>query len=136
MTEPYFKRIGVRDVDKIDLKHWKRAVEEGYYGHKVEDLIMDVAQGVLQLWRGRGEGFEVILLTQMFKHPAGKELKIWSLAGKGYVKNLGLIHDTLVEYAKEQGCRWLSGETKSRGFDRVYERFNPDLTSKFFLKEI
>lgn len=123
MTAPYVEQIWIDKIDARDLTCLQIAVDVGIFGHRVEHILLEVEQHHMQLWRGEYNSERFVVITQILSHPGGRELKIWSVGGKGYVKALDKTYTTLHAFAKKYQCRWITGLVKRKGFERLYARF-------------
>lgn len=124
MTDTYLEHIWLDKVDEIDRANLQIAVEQSIFGHTVDHILAAVAHNTTQIWRGEHKGQRFIMVTQMFEHPGGREFRIWSVGGSGYVKALDEAYKVIEAYAREHNCKWITGLVKRRGFERLYKRFN------------
>ena len=116
-----------------DLRHLQQAATVGPYGYTAQWVIEQVAQGRMHLVRWPGG----LMILELRAHPGGKELFIWSLAGKGYFTNVGKIYQDLEMLARVEDCRWISGFVLRPGFKRIYSRlFTPELWMELGRKEL
>jgi hypothetical protein len=69
-------------------------------------------------------------------HPAGREFTMGVFAGEGvFPTQYAPIADSIFEWAKGKGCRWVRFENLHPGLDRHYQRkFHREAT--VFVKEI
>lgn len=123
MTEPYLTQIWLDKVDARDLNCLQIAVDASIFGHKVEHILTSVQDFTSQLWRGGCGDKRFVMVTQVFAHPGGKELRIWSVGGEGYIEAIDACYKTLIDYAKENDCKWLTGIVLRKAFERVYAKF-------------
>ena len=130
------KQVWIDDLKDDDLILLDKAAKTSYYGHELKHIVEDIAHLRLQCWIGRGPRSHFALLTKLTTHPGGKELAIWCVAGKGYVRNLEGIYERLKEFAKAEGCRWLTGYVDRKGFGRLYARFAPLKKYGLWMKEL
>lgn len=123
MTDTYLEQIWLDKFDKEDEIALQMALDAGIFGHKVEHILADVETFTTQLWRGECRGQRFIMVTQMFDHPGGRELRIWSVGGHGYIRALDHSYSVLEAYARKYGCKWITGLVSRNGFERLYKRF-------------
>ena len=83
-TENTFEQIWLDTLDDEDITALQLAVSISPFGHTVEGILADVANNESQLWRGTNGDKRFVMITQLFRHPGGMELKIWSVGGQGY----------------------------------------------------
>ena len=119
-----FKQIFLEDLTDRDFFNLELAVSLNQFGHTVEHILGSVAEHSSQLWRGTNGKKQFIMITQIFNHPAGSELRIWSLGGQGYLPMIDLAGDGLKEFGKKYNCKWLTGKAKRKAFEKLYKRFN------------
>lgn len=138
MTDTYFEQIYLDRISDNVLILLDKAVKTSYYGFKVSHILPEIANFNMQLWECKGDNTHFIVITQMTKYPAGTELMIWSVAGKGYIKNVDLVYDTLINFARDNNCRWLSGliTDEAKRLEKVYQKFDADLKYKHYAMEI
>lgn len=137
-TDTYFKQIYLDSIDDDIISLLDKAVSMSYYGFKVSHILPEIANFNMQLWEGKGHKTHFIAITQMTKYPGGTELVFWSLAGKGYIRNVDLVYNTLAKFAQENNCRWFSGKvvTEAKALEKVYEKFGVELKYKHFTLEL
>lgn len=119
-----------------DLKNIHKAALASYYGHEGKHLLPWIVDGRMTVWRGEGDGADFVILTVTNDYPGGKELYVWSLAGKGYIEHLPSCYERLKEYAEGLGCRWISGYIDRRGFARIYKNIEPIKKYHLWMKEL
>jgi hypothetical protein len=104
-------------------------------GETAEKILFAIASGKGHLLRivGKAQG---IITGQVVVHPAGKEFSMGIFAGKGvFPSEYRSIADSIFEWAKEQGCRWVRFENTHPVLDHFYSRkFSQKAT--VFVKEI
>jgi len=124
-------QIWIDQIDDETVEAINRALGAVYFGYDIHYVIEQVAHLKMQLWRGRG----FIVLTTINTHPGGKELNIWTVGGKGYIKEIPRIYETLKDFALKEDCKWITGFVDRKGFGRLYKEFN---TKKYglWIKEI
>lgn len=135
-TDTYLKQIWVDCLDEIDRKCLQKAVDASYYGHEVGHILADVQENFMQLWRGAADGKRFVIITQVFSHPGGKELRIWSVGGEGYIRAIETSYATLCEFAKKYHCKWITGLVNREGFERLYKKFNFTETYRNWIVEL
>lgn len=130
----YITWIRPEELSASDTKWLTACSKIGYYGYKPGDIVLMALKGEVQLWRVKdGAG---IVITRILSHPAGKELDIWLLAGRGLIRLADGICEQLENYARSMGCRWVSGHSARPGLTRLYERLIGPSDMKSFTKEI
>lgn len=118
--KPYISRITVADLTPDDEKWLDIALKTDYHGLSMGRCLSLIAQDTMQMWRmGRFEG---IFVTEIVAWENGTSLVGLYLAGKGYIKNLDSIVETLKYFASNQGCRTIEFSTKLKGLQRIYEK--------------
>ena len=135
MTGKVLRQIAVQDLSEQDIFWLIKATATSYTGAEPKHIMADAAQGLMQLWRvGEEEG---LIVTQLLHHPAGNELHVWSMAGRGIIPRIEDIYQDLLSMAKEHNCRWIGGSPTSPGLERVYERvIGATQWASRYLKEI
>lgn len=136
MTDTYFEQIWLDKLDETSMKALQKAVKASYYDYRVEDILKFISDFKMQLWRGQHQDETFILVTQVIQHPNGKELQIWSVGGKGYVKQVNRVYEKLEAFAQAEGCKWISGQIEDARFERVYKRFKPKKVYTTWVTEI
>ena len=118
--QPYIYQVGVPDLAPDDLRWLDIALKTDYHGLSIDRLLVLVAKNEMQLWRmGKWEG---IFVTELVKWENGTSLVGLYLAGRGFLKNLETIVETLKTFARNQGCRNIEFATQDKRLQRVYER--------------
>lgn len=120
--EPYFSQIWLDKVDDAVLLCLQKATAACYTGHKVEDVLKGLANFELQLWRGAGP---FVAITRVVEYPAGRQLELWAIGGKGYIATLPQVVEVLTEFAKQMGCKWVAYTTDRVAFQKVCAKFAP-----------
>lgn len=134
--EGAFGQIWIDALDERDISALEAAVSVTVFGHTIKDILASVATLDSQLWRGTKGEDHFVLVTQIFQHPGGRELRIWSVGGSGYFKMLDNAYEVLEAYAKEIGAKWITGLVKREGFEKMYKRFNYKDVHRHWIVEI
>lgn len=101
------------ELEDKDLVWMMKALAGHYGGYEPIDVVREIAEGLPhEIWRLEGPA-EGIIITTVIEHPAGKELLIWWLAGKGILKNLYQIYGALKDIARDRDCTWISGAAQN-----------------------
>lgn len=118
--KPFICKVDVEDLLPDDLSWLDKALRTDYHGISKEVCLANTKAGLMQLWRmGAWQG---IIVTEIIGWDSGKSLVGLYIAGKGYLKNLDGIKDTLRFFAETQGCRVIEFATQDKRLQRVYER--------------
>lgn len=121
-SETYIEPVWLDKLDDHDRLCLQKAVDASYYGHKVEHILASVSDFQTQLWRGENSKGRFIVITQVFQHPAAKELHIWSIGGEGYLEGMGEVFKALKAYAQEIGATHISAQVR-KGFEKFAKDF-------------
>lgn len=121
-SDTYIEPVWLDKLDDQDRLCLQKAVEASYYGHKVEHILASVSDFQSQLWRGTNAEGRFIVVTQVFQHPAAKELCIWSIGGAGYLEGMHEVFKVLKAYAKEIGATHISAQVR-KGFEKFAKDF-------------
>lgn len=109
-----------------------KIAQEDYTGMEAKDIILDAARGQLKLWDWKsGSG---LVVTELLHHPAGSELLVFGLAGEGLGKELRTIAEFLKQYAREQGCRWVGGNTTNMKLQKLSFRLAKAVSTRFIVE--
>lgn len=135
MTDTYLEQIWIDKVDELDMIALTKAVEASYYGHKVEHILASVETFESQLWRGESPGGRFVVVTQLFQHPGGKQLLIWSIGGEGYLEAMDTVFEVLKDYARKVEAKWLSANVR-KGFTKFADRFGVEAEYTNWITEI
>jgi hypothetical protein len=121
-----YKVEPIVNFDEMDLEHVKKLCRTSYSGLSYEDVLQDIARGILRPWRITGPKCEGILLLRLDQHPLGRELVIWGIAGSGIMRGAKDMFGTIVGHAREQGCRWVTAYNMEPHLAKLYstELFN------------
>lgn len=136
MTEPYIEHIWVDKITESDIILLQKLENLDMFGYKVEHMLEAIKVFNMQLWRGTGENVHFLLITQVFAHPAGNEMRIWAVVGRGYKNCVEKMYATLCEYGKNNGVKWLTGSTRRNGFDKLYKMLKNSVDYKWWVVEI
>ena len=116
----YVMPIKPEQLTAQDIKWLHKICEMNYYGHEAHHIIADVLRKDKQLWRFEGEKLAGLGVTSVEKYPAGTELWIWGIAGKGYVKKFPQILESLISFLPEHNICWISGSTRLPRLRKIY----------------
>lgn len=122
-SSPYIEQIWLDKITDADLICLQKAVEVCYTGHRVEDVLRGLSRFELQLWRGINGPDTFSIITRIVQYPGGKQLEVWSIGGKGYVRSVEQVYGRLKEFAKESSCRWFAVTIERKAFLKLYKRF-------------
>ena len=131
-----FSQIWVDRLDKNDVQALLAIEKSCYYGHTVDWILDRVTNFELALWRGKGTKIDFLLLTQLRNYPGGKELFLWGVGGKGYLRSAAVVIPKLISYAKSNACRWLTGISARDGFEKVHELQGAKILYKHYVVEL
>ncbi len=132
---PYIKQIWLDEITDETLSALDKAVRMSYYGHRLKDLIPEIAELRVQLWQGQSSSGLFVYLTKLRSYPEGKELELWAVGGRGWVKHYKKIHARVEAFAQAEGCRWISYSTDRKGWMKLQpEGFKKKST--LWMKEI
>lgn len=84
-----------------DMRWIIRAARVEAANTSLQAVIAEAELGTCQIWRMSGEGCQGILVTRVLE---SKEVFIWLLAGKGFLKVADKIFLELEEFAKQNDC--------------------------------
>lgn len=136
MTDTYIQQIWLDSIEAEDITPLQLAADVLPFGYKVEDILGDIREGYRQLWRGVNKVGRFVLVTQIVQHPGGKELNVWTIAGQGYIYGLKQAHAKMIEFGKENNCKWLTGMVRRKGFERAYRLFPHRDVSRYLIGDI
>lgn len=102
----------------------------------IDDLKKGVADRTMQMWVTRENGkLLAVVLTEIVAWPQGQVLSAFVIGGTDMHKWLPAFDDTLSRYAREHGCKFLSGGGR-KGWERVLKPLGWDSPSATYLKRL
>lgn len=105
------------ELTKSDLSHLLSAAKAGYPYIDAEEFIKaSQFKGAYQFWRVD----DGIIVTEIIVYPTFKELNIALLEGKNLMSKAEEIMEDLISFAKEEGCRKLTGFVQRKGLKKFY----------------
>ena len=124
------ERISPRDLRNFDgaVASLSKCLDK-LRSHDFTDVLKLMAEGLLTLWTW-GDGF---ILLEIVKHPRAKELVVFAVWGKNYLRNHKLIMIDLEDIAREHGCDYITAYVERKGWFRPFLGFNKTYR---FIKEI
>lgn len=102
------------------------------HGLTLPDVLKAVEAQNMVLWSW-GEG---LIVTQFIDFPAGRELMVTHLGGRGYLKRLAELRAEMEEIARKCGCRWMSGIVARQGLVKEYLEQGGEFAAAYMIKEI
>jgi hypothetical protein len=115
------EQIKPLDVGLDEVDDFNRALDDGIGGIRVDTVVNIVLAGKGQIWRFKAEDGQGIIITLVDEKVDGKELFVLGLAGRSMAPHIKEIYESLAEFGKEHGCRWIVGHAKP-ALARVYRR--------------
>jgi hypothetical protein len=123
------------DLTEEDLRFLVLGAHSLRTGQTAEKILLRIASGKGNLLRivGKAKG---IIAGSILIHPGGKEFSMGLFAGEGiFPSQYRSVADSIFEWAKKAGCRWVKFENIHPSLDRYYARkFAREAT--VFVKEI
>lgn len=116
------KRIGLDGLTRADVEALLTRCADDPYGWEFKDVLEALRESRFAAYRWSGD-FNGLMLVKVNAYPGGKELYLWHLSGKGFIKNMAAVHARTVELARSLGCRWMSTSAQRRGLQKFYARF-------------
>ena len=114
--------VAFEDLTVEDLRFLVEGAHALWAGVTAEKILFEIASGKGFLLRivGKGRG---IITGQIFDYPLGKEFVMGVFAGNGIFPNeYAPLSDSVFEWAKGKGCRWVRFENLHPILDRFYSR--------------
>ena len=138
VSDVYMFQVAVEDLNEQDLLWIASACEDCYYGYTPKDIFAETITGHFQLWKfgDAEEHCTGIMITRLDEYPAGKELWIWGVAGRGYVRNFPVIRQTIMNFAKASKCKWVSGMATLPRLETLYNEMGAKRQATFYIKEV
>jgi len=113
------------------LKHLLASIDDDPLSDPLEDLLAQVYAGEVTVWTwGRG-----VLVTSFQFFKKGRVLLVTNLRGEGFLEQLLLIDDDIVQIAKAHGATFIKGEVTRPGLVREYVK-RGGRASTFVLREV
>lgn len=106
--------------DDLSLKEMLR-LQEHLLDKDLGEFMQEWHQKLWQVWELQGENLQMTLITSVHTEE-GRELFLYKIFGKGWLKNLDLIKQVLFVIATEAKASCITGVVKSRALARAYEK--------------
>ena len=132
----YVRPIQPQELVDEDLKWLQKICNIAYYGYKPEHVVAGAITKDKQLWRLRGEGLEGLAVTILIEHPAGNELLVWGLAGRGYLRNFDRVLQDFKSYMGQHSIKWLTGLARKAEFGAEHERIGAKKIGSMYTLEL
>ena len=114
--------LAFADVTKEDLLFLVRGAAKLRTGQSGQQILLAIAAGRGHLLRIVGQARGVIT-GEIVIHPAGREFRMGIFAGSGiFPTQYAAVADSLFDWAKAKGCRWVEFENLHPALDRNYGR--------------
>lgn len=133
--EPYIIPVSRDMMSEDDLRWLIKATKIAYSNRDPRYWLRMLAFGYVRMWRIEN-GAEGVILTQLVQRDDGLELFIYSMAGRGIVPALKSIYGQLEKYARDQGCRWVAGNSIHPGLNRYYQDLGFAEEARLMVKEL
>lgn len=133
---PYIIPIKAEEIPSRLVKWLDKSAKVGYYGYEAKHILADALEKTLQLWEVAGDNAEGIIVSKVLQHPAGKEFQVWTMAGKGFLRDLDKLYKELEVYATEHGCKFISGLVVNEQLYKPYEDLGVKTVGQIMYKEL
>lgn len=124
------ERIGPEDFTEADVKRLLDACASDSYGMQFKDLLARLGQNLMAAYRWQGD-FRGVMIVKVNLYPGGKEMYIWHLYGRGFLKHIAAVREATRELARGLGCRWVGASTKDPRLTKFYSKLADDVTHNY-----
>lgn len=120
-----------------DFKWLKKSLKGVTNGADAANIIADLAKGDLQAFRIKDKEAKGIVITQIIKHPNGREMSIWALGGERiFPKKVFELRDRLLEQAIKWNCKNFTAVNQHAAFDPIYAAMFGPYAATVYRQEI
>ena len=101
------------------------------------EIIELVLQEIYQMWRMKGEGVDLLLVTRVIgTKRGGRTLYVEAIAGDGFSRHYQGCCDALVELAREGNCNSVTGWVHRPGMVMLIEKGGLPIVASVFMREV
>lgn len=105
------------------------ALESTLREKSLSDFMAEWHKHLWQVWALNGPDLQMLVVTAVHEEETGRELFLYKILGKGWIKQMDLIKQVFFVIAREAGAKALSGAVSSRALARLYERLGAEHVS-------
>jgi hypothetical protein len=133
--------VKLRELEPSDVteEYWERiasALKKDYFGQTLDGVILALNKGLLRLWHLEGTDVDVLVVWSVQIWPRGRELFLWLVAGKGWIKKFDEILSLLEALAFAENCTMIGGYARGMLSPKFYKRFGGKAIRCHFVKEL